>query len=67
MDPRGGQALLPGNSRRSQPQFAPIEIHIGHEEQFLHGRSCKALEEVTQGGDEVSIPGGVQEITGSGT
>lgn len=54
-------------NKRKWPQAAPKEVHIGHQEKFLYGKSCQAFEWAAQGGGAAVTPGDVQEMTGHST
>lgn len=56
----GGQALLPHNQQQDTwkwPQAVPEDALIGHQEEFLNGKSGQALKELPREGMEFS--GGV--------
>ena len=56
-----------GQGDKKWPQAVPGEVQVGHQKEFLHGKSGQALEGAVQGGGGISIPGGVQGMTGHGT
>lgn len=35
-------------------QVVPVEGEDGHQEEFIHGKSCQAMEQAVQGGAEVA-------------
>lgn len=45
----------------------PRDDQVGHQEGFLCGKGCCALEQASQGNGGFIIPGSVQEKTGLGT
>lgn len=66
----GRRRRLPGNSNmvRWQPQVAPGKVQGGCKEKFLLQKSGEVLQQaLAQGGDGVTIPGGVQELWHYGT
>lgn len=44
----------------------PEEVQAGYQKEFLQGKGCHASEWAEEG-DRVTIPGGIQEMTGHGT
>lgn len=67
----GGWPLLLGNYQQEKSiklQTAVGQVQIGHQEEFLHWKVAQALARMAHGGGGgVSVPGGVQGVTGYGT
>ena len=49
------------------PEVSPGEVQVGYHGKFILQKSGNALEQASQGGDGVTIPGGVQEMCRCGT